>query len=349
VDFVKVRGGGLLMLGGENSFNLGGYQNTPIADLLPVHLTGAGNAGDSFADEKFTMQVTREGADDEILRLSGNADENIAQWNLMPPLKGYNPLYAAKPGAAVLAKHPKPGPDGRQSVVLAVQEVGAGRTGIFAAANSWRWAMLRPASDDTYRRFWSQTIRWLAAGSKELLSVSVDTRVAGVGQPVTLTANVLDKRHRPYNEAKVVAHIKDGFGNTDELKLTWILREEGVYQAIYRPPHAGDYTIAVEAQVESTTLDALTSLATIETSPELNRIDMDSALLTRIANEGKGVADLEGRADKVLEFVRENAKNRSRMLDLVEEKELRDAPILLLLVCAAWFAEWIIRRRSGLA
>ncbi|MCW8129815.1 MAG: hypothetical protein KIS92_05620 [Planctomycetota bacterium] len=348
VDFVKVRGGGLLMLGGVNAFNLGGYQNTPLADLLPVSLA-PGGVGEAFDDSKFQMQVTREGAEDEILRLSGNSDENIAQWNLMPPLKGYNPLYAAKPGAAVLARHPQPGPDGRQAVLLAVQEVGAGRTGVFAAANSWRWQMLRPANDDTFRRFWSQTIRWLAAGSKEMLSVGTDTRVAGVGQNVTITATVLDRRHRPCNEAKVLARVKDGFGNVDEVRLAWILREEGVYQATFRPTHAGDYSIGVEAQVESNTLEALTSLAAIETSPELNRIDMDAALLTRIANEGKGVADLEGKTDAVIAFVREHAVKRSRMLDLVEEKELRDAPILLLLICGIWFAEWIVRRRSGMA
>ena len=38
VDFVKERGGGFLMLGGKNSFSAGRYQNTPIADILPVEL-----------------------------------------------------------------------------------------------------------------------------------------------------------------------------------------------------------------------------------------------------------------------------------------------------------------------
>ena len=35
-DFVRDRGGGLVMLGGERSFGLGGYYRTPVEDALPV-------------------------------------------------------------------------------------------------------------------------------------------------------------------------------------------------------------------------------------------------------------------------------------------------------------------------
>jgi len=38
--YVSELGGGFMMLGGENSFGLGGYFNTPIAEILPVDMTG---------------------------------------------------------------------------------------------------------------------------------------------------------------------------------------------------------------------------------------------------------------------------------------------------------------------
>src|SRR5437667_6367763 len=38
VDFVSNRGGGFLMLGGRNSFAGGKYQNSPLADILPVRM-----------------------------------------------------------------------------------------------------------------------------------------------------------------------------------------------------------------------------------------------------------------------------------------------------------------------
>ena len=35
-DYVRDHGGGLIMLGGEESFGLGGYYRTPIEEALPV-------------------------------------------------------------------------------------------------------------------------------------------------------------------------------------------------------------------------------------------------------------------------------------------------------------------------
>ena len=41
---VSERGGGFMMLGGQESFTQGGYENTPIAELLPVYLQRRGAA-----------------------------------------------------------------------------------------------------------------------------------------------------------------------------------------------------------------------------------------------------------------------------------------------------------------
>ena len=37
-EFVDVRGGGLLLLGGHRAFAEGGYAGTPVADVMPVML-----------------------------------------------------------------------------------------------------------------------------------------------------------------------------------------------------------------------------------------------------------------------------------------------------------------------
>src|SRR3954451_13302190 len=45
-EFVDVRGGGLLLLGGPHAFAEGGYTGTPLADAMPVLLPASGtNAG----------------------------------------------------------------------------------------------------------------------------------------------------------------------------------------------------------------------------------------------------------------------------------------------------------------
>ena len=359
-DFVKVRGGGLLMLGGVNSFNLGGYRGTPVADLLPVSLEPDKVAA-AFDDSEFSFQITRDGAEHEILKLTADPSENASQWALMPPLRGFNPLFSAKPAARVLGVHPGSAaaatPTAPRSeaewkgkpILLAVQDVGAGRTAAFASANSWRWKMLRKADDDSFRRFWAQMIRWLAVGSKEFLSVSTDAAVCGVRQPVTLTAQVLDKAHRPANDARVLARVKDPFGNTEELNLPWVLSEDGVYQAVYRPAEKGEYGVAVNAEVAGARLEGTASFMSVDSPAEFAHPGMDTETLERIAAAGNGTVDLDGRTDKAREAIIAAARKRRTLLDTVEEHELRDAPVLLLLIAAACFAEWILRRRSGLA
>ena len=37
-QFVSQRGGGFLMLGGQESFDAGEYRHTPIAEMLPVYV-----------------------------------------------------------------------------------------------------------------------------------------------------------------------------------------------------------------------------------------------------------------------------------------------------------------------
>lgn len=348
-DFVKTRGGGLLMLGGVNSFNLGGYAQTPLADLLPVSLA-ADSVEPSLDDREFTFKLTPEGAEHEILRLTADPKENLSQWELMPALKGFNPLYKAKPGAHVLAYGATAMPGAKAPVIMAVQDVGAGRVAAFASANSWRWKMMRPVADDTFQRFWSQMIRWLAAGSKEMISVSTDEQIASLRQPLTIRVSVLDKTHRPFNDAKVTALVKDPLGNSETLNLPWSLREDGVYQASYIPAAKGSYTVNVSAQAGAIKLEApATSFVAVETSVEFAHPNMDAAALERIAKVSDGTVDLNGDLGQAVKAITERLDQQHSTTDLIEERELRDAPILLLAVALLWFGEWTMRRRSGLA
>ena len=66
-------------------------------------------------------------------------------------------------------------------------------------------------------------------------AASAGTTVASIRQPVTISAQVLDKTHRPFNQAQVSAQVKDPFGNVEDIQLPWVLNEDGLYQVVYRP------------------------------------------------------------------------------------------------------------------
>ncbi len=343
-DFVTVRGGGLLMLGGTNAFNLGGYAGTPVAELLPVSLDPADTAS-TFDDRQFTFEVTPEGLGHEILRQGRTTEATEAQWRVMPPLKGLNVLTKAKPGASVLAVRP----GSPQSVVLAVQDVGAGRVAAFASANSWRWKMLREVDDDSYRRFWSQMIRWLAVGNKQLLAIEVSHQIVGIHQEVGITARVLDATHRPSNAATVVASVTDPNGHVQQLAMPWILSEDGAYQASFLPELPGNYQIAIAAALpKSTPITATSAVLAIKATRETSRPGLDLATARAIAEAGNGTLQADGDGRAAVEAALERLGSKSVPVSVMRQRELGDSSILLLLTALILIAEWALRRRSGL-
>src|SRR5215470_7126180 len=101
VDFVSNRGGGFLMLGGRNSFSGGRYENSPIADILPVQLS----AGDRTPIiGKLKMAVTDYGRTHPLMRLSPDPTVNTKQWSGFPPLNRFKQTLQPKVGSIVLPR-----------------------------------------------------------------------------------------------------------------------------------------------------------------------------------------------------------------------------------------------------
>ncbi|MEI8352481.1 MAG: glutamine amidotransferase, partial [bacterium] len=239
-EFVRERGGGLLMLGGVNSFGLGGYAGTPLEKLLPVRLS----ASDApYRDGQFTVSLAAGAMDHPVMQVAANAAESKAIWGNIPPVIGITPLAGLKTGATLLLQDQK-----SALPILAVENYGAGRTAAFTSGGSWYWRMSRPASDEFDERVWKQLIRWLAVGAKDQLTVETDADTYARRDPVQIRASVFGTDLKPLNEARVMAVVTDPLGNNTEVSMDWILSEEGVYQCRYVPEMDGDYTIAVRAE-----------------------------------------------------------------------------------------------------
>lgn len=116
-------GGGLIMVGGPSAFVGGGYADTPLEEVLPIAL----ESGDEPFDRgQFVPRYTDAGRAAPIL-------EPLRQLlgERLPRMTGSNTLGASRPGALVLWEHPErrtDGPDSRPMPLLAVAEVGDGRS-----------------------------------------------------------------------------------------------------------------------------------------------------------------------------------------------------------------------------
>lgn len=142
--FVK-EGGGFLMVGGYMSFSgfegKANYHHTPIANILPVRLTGY----DDRVERPEGCVPSAEMSDHTVL--DGLPDE----W---PGFLGYNKL-SAKDGAQVILKVD-------DDPFLVVSEFGSGRVAAFASDCAPHWGTPSFVQWEFYSRFWGQLIAWLA-------------------------------------------------------------------------------------------------------------------------------------------------------------------------------------------
>ena len=344
-EFVQVRGGGLLMLGGVNSLGLGGYTGNPVGGVLPVVVT---DRDPPYSDEKYNPRATPEGLRHPVMRLSADPRSNSHMLEKAPPLFGITPVRGVKSGASLLITKE----DGR-SPVLAVQNYGEGRTAAFTSGGSWYWQVSMPASDEFHERFWKQLIRWLAMGARQQLTVAVEHDIYGPGDPVIVRATVLDLDLRPVNDAQVYATVTDALGNTDEIPMYWILSREGVYQCRYVPEDQGSHTVSVRAVKAGAGWEDIKPATTgfLVTQPlvEFNDSSLKEDVLRRMAETtggryysyaeaGEIAAEIE-RA--ILEAKSDGVRPRT--------SALWDMPALYVLLLGLMGTEWVLRRRFGLA
>jgi uncharacterized membrane protein len=125
-------GGGLIMVGGPNSFVSGGYAGTPLAEVLPVQLDAS--SGATAADlASFVPRWTAAGRGAPLLApLRGVVGEEL------PDMPGANVLGDVRPGAIGLWTHPtRTTASGAPMPVLAVGEAGEGRSIALGVDGGW--------------------------------------------------------------------------------------------------------------------------------------------------------------------------------------------------------------------
>jgi uncharacterized membrane protein len=126
------RGGGLIMVGGQNSFVAGGYAGTPLGEVLPTTLDGS--PGATAADPApFVPAWTEAGKSTPLLGpLRGVVGEEL------PQMPGANVLGDARPGSIVLWTHPtRVTPKGAPMPVLSIGDQGDGRSIALGVDGGW--------------------------------------------------------------------------------------------------------------------------------------------------------------------------------------------------------------------
>ncbi|HYR41811.1 MAG TPA: glutamine amidotransferase [Terriglobia bacterium] len=343
VDFVSNRGGGFLMMGGRNSFSGGRYENSPIADILPVQLSPADRVP---IIGKLKLAVTDYGRTHPLMRLSPDASVNTKQWSDLPPLNDFNKTLEAKVGAIVLARGQAELKSGSDPILLAYQRYGRGRAMALTSGSTWRWQMEMDHNDQTYELFWKQILRWLVSTSPDPVMINPDKDTYLPGEAVRLTAEISNKKFERMNNAKVVAKVTNPDGVTETIPLDWTASGEGAYQADFNVTTPGIYQLAVEATQGSENLGTNRAAFQVQDRPvEYYNASLDARLLQSIASSTGGRYYPLSRIGSVPD----DAQYVEGETSFIEQKELWDVPFLFMLLCITMGGEWLWRKRKGLA
>lgn len=345
-DFVSQRGGGLLVLGGRNSFAEGGYEGTPLAEALPVFLDDELSGGRPFFSE-LHVSPTRTGLTHPATQLGGSGGEEIRTlWESLPPVSSLNPITRLKPGATSLLTGGSE-LDRTTQVVMAYHRYGRGKVIVLPIQDSWIWQMHADVAleDQTHEIFWRQLIRWLADGVPHRVGVQGEREVVEPGQSVGISAEVNDSAYVEVNNGSIVATVLGPVGDTISLPLNWAVDQDGRYDADFTTSEPGLYEIAVRATRATDTLGtAVTYVHAAPSDDEYFDASMQGTTLRRVADETGGLFY----TPEDVASLPEDISLTGAGVTLTEERDLWDMPILLFLLLGLMAGEWGYRRKRNL-
>jgi hypothetical protein len=345
-DFVGKRGGGLLMLGGRRSFAEGGWAGTPVGEVLPVEFDGGARNSNAQFFSWLSVHPTRAGSTYPVTQLAATEKASAAKWDDMPAVSAVNAVHLVKPGATVLLTGTTTAK--QDQVVLAYQRYGRGKSLAFPVQDSWNWKMDAKVAveDTTHATFWRRLVRWLVDGVPDPVAITTAVDRVEPGEPMKLTAEVVDPAFAEVNDAQVIAQIKAPSGKTSEVPLEWTVSRDGEYRGSFVPDEPGVYEVKATAVRNQQNLGTSVMHARAYAGDaEYFDAAMRSSLLNRIAEDTGGHFFTPSDASALPEAI----SYSGRGVTVVEERDLWDMPIILIAMLALVCAEWGFRRKRGLA
>lgn len=368
------KGGAVIVLGGYNNLGPSGLATTPLAAALPVEI---GTTTGIQLEEPFNFKLTEEGKRHPALSITGDPTKDAAAWDSLPQLKGIVTTGNAKPGATVLARHPRSpvtagmGGTGAGSdlgfVVLASQPYGKGTMLMLTADTTWRWSriprlMQRP--DTLYTRFWSQMIRWMARrdvqSQRQAVEVVTDAvsyergarvtiRVAQNPAALPTTSNDADKKTGGSAAVSLALSVATPDGRTVSL-TPQPGSDPNLSTATYFPDRGGRFRIDAKLQTTTQNVDLANNTAEFlvtGSSLELDDPATNTALLEQIAQSTGGSSHLIDDSQSLDALVTQ-LHSEPRVVTQTQHSALWNNPAMLFVFVGTLSVEWFLRRRNKL-
>lgn len=334
------RGAGLMMIGGAHTFGPGGYQNTPLARLLPITMSD----GDQQLTSAVQMMPSEWARDNPMLQIAA-PDQNLAMWNALPPLTGASVLRLKQgSGAQILATSQTKMP------LLVRQSTGRGRVMVFAGDTTWQWALHEDWAVEAHQRFWRQLIYWVTKmdyDAESPLWVNVEPRDLNPGRVAEMSFGMRDANGLPLGGVDYQVNVQTPEGEIQKISPRTVdTHGEADFQNTMVP---GDYwiTVANPSTDGQGTLYASTRFLVNARDPELDNPAADPGLLREIAHVSGG--DFLT-AETMIERLEDWVANGLPSLDSKRSERINlwDNWFSLLVFVVLLVLDWFFRKKRGL-
>jgi uncharacterized membrane protein len=341
-----VDGGAIMMIGGDNSFGEGQYHDTPIEEVLPVTFDGKPVPA---GEEPFQPRVTAEGRRHPITDLVPDESQNLAAWQGLPQVNGLNHT-TVKQDAQVLLEHPTlTDSNGRPLPVVAVTEVGRGRSMAITTDQSWMWSFVSARNGRPqryYDDFFHNAIRWLVR-DPELTQVRLQAEKERFS-PSESAAFIVKARSRDYGPA-AGARVHLDIENSETGQIVKSAEADVSTDGTARLetgalPSAPYRALATVRKDGAEVGQAEAAIVVEESGPELSRPAPRPDILRFIADATRG--QTMSATDATLSSLKLKDPERVE-IGQRKSRPLWDQWPILLLMCLVLGSEWFLRRRWG--
>lgn len=335
-------GGGVLMIGGPQTFNAS-WRDSRLEQLLPVRFAVLPRLG---SNQPFRVQPTELALDHPVFQIADDTPAPVA-WSNLPQFTNRAIVDSVKPAADIWLESGQGRGERGRPVVMATQRYGSGIASVICMQNFWRWRLARESDTAHFDRFWSQLFRYLAEAGRETFTLTLANPQPAPGDEIQLLIEHQSAAgDTPAASRRVRLSVQDA-NRRDILDKAIELDTDQQTTATFTSDASGTFT----ATLRSTggTLLASRTLEVRDAAIELAATARNMDTLRQFAAISRGMAieveNCSGLADMLQEYLQPEVPLRQEVAHALPAGT--NGWILTLLI-ALISTEWICRKRWGM-
>jgi len=347
VEFVTKRGGGLVVLGGQDVFRAGGYEDSSLAEILPFDLSDYFSAEAQFEGMFFAV-IPKTAYSHPILRIFADPARNKERLNSLRELDGSNNVGRFKPLAVPLMTRfarikTASGEFAEKEVpIMAYQAVGDGKVVAAAVDTFWRWQLQPDFDDPPLQAIAANIVRYIAPPARSrpgAPTINMANPTPQVGQQLLLSTTLKDKNYDPVRNADLVVTVVRPDKSQQHLYPRDLPEQPGYYEYRVELDMPGAYEVKARWGKEESDLSFFVEAAGTEYA-DLSADREGMRTLCRAA---------DGRIVDSIDSWLKAASVRPSTRDAVRDLQVWNSPLMLLLFFLLVCADCYVRKRQGLA